>query len=556
MSATLLRIAAVAALTAATAVPVLGQGQTAPVPARDTARAPRPTGAPVVLDNDTLFHLYGTLGPFSAADRAAAVSERLREMSRRIDRDTDTLRVVHLDSHSELVQGDAVLMTVLDADAAPLGRARTTVAAEYARTIEVATAEVAQDTTPRTIALGVVYAALATIALIILLRAIGAGFPHLYRKLEAIRRVRMPALRIQQFELVSAERLSQLLLVVARAARIAITLVLFYLYVPFVLSFFPWTVPLSRRIVGYAIAPLAAVWNGFIDYVPNLFYMAVIVLVTRYVLKLVHTLFRAIEHGAITLAGFYPDWAEPTYKIVRVLILAFAAVVIFPYLPGAHTDAFKGVSIFLGILFSLGSSSAISNVVAGVVLTYTRAFRIGDRVRIGETIGDITEKTLLVTRVRTIKNVEITIPNGTVLSSQVVNYTTLAADRGLILHTTVTIGYDAPWPRVHELLIAAARRTANVLSEPEPFVFQTSLNDFYVSYELNAFTDRPDLMAVTYSQLHQSIQDSFNEGGVEIMSPHYGALRDGNATTIPAAHLGKDYRAPAFRVAAEASARE
>jgi small-conductance mechanosensitive channel len=363
----------------------------------------------------------------------------------------------------------------------------------------------------------------------------------------------MPALRIQRFELASAERLSQLLLFVARAARIALTLVLFYVYLPLVLSFFPWTVPLSRRIVGYALAPLAAVWNGLVDYVPNLFYMAVIVLVTRYVLKLVHSVFRAIEHGAITIAGFYPEWGEPTYKIVRVLILAFAAVVIFPYLPGAHTDAFKGISIFLGVLFSLGSSSAVSNVVAGVVLTYTRAFRMGDRVRIGETVGDITEKTLLVTRVRTIKNVEITIPNGTVLSSQVVNFTTLAAEHGLILNTTVTIGYDAPWARVHELLIEAARRTEHILSEPAPFVLQTALNDFYVSYELNAYTDRPDVMAATYSQLHQHIQDAFNEGGVEIMSPHYGALRDGNATTIPAAHLPADYRAPAFRVAVDAN---
>jgi small-conductance mechanosensitive channel len=178
---------------------------------------------------------------------------------------------------------------------------------------------------------------------------------------------------------------------------------------------------------------------------------------------------------------------------------------------------------------------------------------MGDRVRIGETVGDITEKTLLVTRVRTIKNVEITIPNGTVLSSQVVNFTTLAAEHGLILNTTVTIGYDAPWARVHELLIEAARRTEHILSEPAPFVLQTALNDFYVSYELNAYTDRPDVMAATYSQLHQHIQDAFNEGGVEIMSPHYGALRDGNATTIPAAHLPADYRAPAFRVAVDAN---
>jgi small-conductance mechanosensitive channel len=281
---------------------------------------------------------------------------------------------------------------------------------------------------------------------------------------------------------------------------------------------------------------------------PNIFYIAAIVLITRYALRGVHALFSAVGDGAITFKEFHRDWAEPSYKIVRVLLLAFAAVVVFPYLPGARSDAFKGVSLFLGVLFSLGSSSAIGNMVAGVVLTYTRAFQIGDRVKIGETIGDVTEKTLLVTRVRTIKNVEITIPNGTVLGAQVVNYTTLAATRGLILNTAVTIGYDAPWRTVHELLIAAAARTEHLAPEPAPFVLQTSLDDFYVTYEINAYTARADLMAVIYSRLHENIQESFNAAGVEIMSPHYGALRDGNPTTIPVDHRGGEYRAPAFHV--------
>jgi small-conductance mechanosensitive channel len=220
----------------------------------------------------------------------------------------------------------------------------------------------------------------------------------------------------------------------------------------------------------------------------------------------------------------------------------------FPYLPGAGSDAFKGVSLFVGVLFSLGSSGAVGNIVAGVVLTYTNAFRVGDRVQIGETVGDVVERTMLVTRVRTIKNVDITIPNGTVLASQVINFTTQAADRGLILHSTVTIGYDVPWRQVHELLIAAAGATENVLAEPAPFVLQTSLDDFYVSYQINAYTELPAVMAQTYSLLHQNIQDRFNEAGVEIMSPHYGALRDGNQATIPADHLAKGYRAPTFRL--------
>ncbi|TFG89303.1 MAG: mechanosensitive ion channel family protein, partial [Gemmatimonadales bacterium] len=351
------------------------------------------------------------------------------------------------------------------------------------------------------------------------------------------------------FELLSAARFADALTLVVRVTRVVLTVMLLYLFVPLVLSFFPWTAPLSRRIVGYVLSPLHTVWLGFTGYLPKVFFILVIVLVTRYLLSLIRLVFQALKTGALALEGFHADWADPTYNIVRFLVIAFAAVVMFPYLPGAGSDAFKGVSLFVGVLFSLGSSGAVGNIVAGVVLTYTRAFQIGDRVRIGETMGDVVERTLLVTRVRTIKNEDITIPNGTVLSSQVINYTSQAASRGLILNTTVTIGYDAPWRQVHELLIGAARACEGILQEPAPFVFQTSLDDFYVSYQLNAYTDQPAVMARTYSDLHQQIQDKFNEAGVEIMSPHYRSARDGNQTTVPAENLPKDYRAPAFRVA-------
>ena len=246
--------------------------------------------------------------------------------------------------------------------------------------------------------------------------------------------------------------------------------------------------------------------------------------------------------------GFYPEWADPTYKIVRFLVLAFSAIVIFPYLPGADSPIFQGVSVFLGVLFSLGSTSAIANVVAGVVLTYMRPFKIGDRVKIADTTGDIIEKTLLVTRVRTIKNVDVTIPNAMVLGSHIINFSSSAKDAGLILHTGVTIGYDVPWRKVHDLLIAAARATPGILKQPGPFVLQTGLDDSYVSYELNAYTDQPNIMANTYSELHQSIQDKFNEARVEILSPRYSALRDGNRSTVPEDHLPKSYQPPAFRI--------
>jgi small-conductance mechanosensitive channel len=197
---------------------------------------------------------------------------------------------------------------------------------------------------------------------------------------------------------------------------------------------------------------------------------------------------------------------------------------------------------------ALLTRSAVSNVIAGLVLTYMRSFRIGDRVKIADTTGDVVEKTLLITRIQTVKNVEVTVPNSLVLGSHIVNFSTSAKTKGLILHTQVTIGYDAPWKKVHELLIQAALNTDEILSEPKPFVLQTSLDDSYVSYEINAYTHNAHRMAGIYSMLHQNIQDAFNKAGVEIMSPSFSAIRDGNTVTIPKENREANYQAPSFRV--------
>jgi small-conductance mechanosensitive channel len=218
-------------------------------------------------------------------------------------------------------------------------------------------------------------------------------------------------------------------------------------------------------------------------------------------------------------------------------------VVAYPYIPGSESPAFKGVSLFLGVVFSLGSSSSIANIVAGYMVIFRRAFKVGDRVKIGAQMGDVVEMRLQATHLRTIKNEEVIVPNSLIINTDVVNYSSLARKGGLILHTTVTIGYDTPWRQVHALLLAAAERTEGLLKEPRPFVLQTALNDFYVSYELNAYTDRPLEMISIYSHLHQHIQDAFNEHGVQIMSPHY--LGDpARAKVVPKEHW---YPPPAQR---------
>jgi small-conductance mechanosensitive channel len=517
----------------------------APAPAATPAV---PVGAPVVVDGRTVFYVPSRMFTFSPEDRAAAIAGRIRILSQQAPERINAIGVINAETTSEIVSQDLVIATVTEADAQAAGRPREELAQAYAQLIRETALELRAEYGWRTIILGALYSLIATALLVVIFKLLSAGFSKLHGKLGSWHGVYIRSIRIQKLELLPAERITAFLRLAVHAARLVVSLLLVYAYLAIVLNFFPWTQGYAAILLGYALSPFRAVGRAVVIYLPNLFFLAAIVVVAYYVTRFVKFLFIQVARGALTLPGFYPDWAMPTYKIARFLIAAFTLVVAFPYLPGSSSPAFQGVSIFFGLLFSLGSSSAIGNIVAGVVLTYTRAFQLGDRVKVGDTVGDVIEKTLLVTRIRTIKNVEIAIPNAMVLSSHIINFSSSAKEEGLILNTTVTIGYDAPWRTVHQLLMDAALATENVLQEPKPFVLQTALNDFYVSYEINAYTDRPSAMAGTYSQLHQNIQDAFNKAGVEIMSPHYSALRDGNQPAVPEEDLPRNYSAPGFRL--------
>jgi small-conductance mechanosensitive channel len=254
-----------------------------------------------------------------------------------------------------------------------------------------------------------------------------------------------------------------------------------------------------------------------------------------------------LERQTIRLGGFDPEWAPFTYRLTAFLIVVLAAVIAFPHIPGAQSPAFQGVSISLGALIAFSSSSAISNFVAGVVLMYTGAFKMGDLVQMGNTTGLVVARSLLATRLRTFKNEEVSIPNSQALAGSITSLSHMTRIEGLIVHTSVTIGYDAPWRQAHELLIAATRATPDICESPPPFVLQTALRDYNVANELNAYAGDVSRLPRLYSALHQNIQDKFNEAGVEIMSPTYSALRDGNQVTIPGSYLPVDYEAPGFR---------
>jgi small-conductance mechanosensitive channel len=509
----------------------------------------KPAGAPVVVNDKILFYIRSRILSISPENRASLIKDRIVKLAKDPLFNPDSLQVSDGDTTTDIVAKDLAIMSVTDNDAKAAGQTRQELAAEYLQNIRAAVASYKKDYNLKTVLLELLLVLGVTAALVLILVFSRKFFFKLYKKLQSWEGVRIRGIRFQKLEIISAAQITTSLVRLAKLLRAVLLVVLFYFYLLIVLSAFPVTRKLAQTILSYVLSPLSTAGRSFLAYLPKLFSIAVVVAITHYVAKIVKLFFSAVDKGRISLPGFYPEWARPTYKIVRFLIYVFAGVVIFPLLPGSDSSAFRGISIFLGALISLGSAGAISNVISGVVLTYMRAFKIGDRVKISQTIGDVTEKTLLVTRIRTIKNEEITIPNAMILGSHIINYSSSAQDLGLILHTTVTIGYDAPWRKVHELLIAAALATEGVLDKPAPFVLQTSLDDSFVSYEINAYSDKPNQMAVTYARLHENIQDKFNEAGIEIMSPHFSALRDGNPPAMP--KEAPSHKAPTrgFRIA-------
>ncbi len=528
-------------LVALTVSPASAQAPAAPP-------AEKPAGAPVRFGEEDLFSIYASFGPFTPQDRARVIAQRLTRLANDPGTDLQRITTVDREQSTDIVLGETILVAVTDADAQPLGKTRQVLAKEYAFKIRNALSKQREETSVQSLLIDSLFALLDTLVLVALLIGFRKGFPKVYAKIDAGRGTYIRSIKVQRVEIFSARQIAEVLIGLAKAVRLIATLLLLYFYISTVLGVFPWTKGVSAQLFGAVFSTLRAIGQAFVSYVPDVISIIVIVVVTRYIIKLIHLIFSGIERGAITFPGFHRDWAWPTYKIVRFLVIVFGAIAVFPYIPGSRSEAFRAISIFLGVLFSLGSTGAISNIISGLVLTYMRPFQIGDRVKIADTIGDVTARELLVTRVRTIKNVDVTIPNAMVLGSHIINFSSSAKDRGLILHTGVTIGYDAPWRTVHKLLIDAAKATTHILQKPEPFVLQTSLNDFYVTYEINAYTDQPNKMAEIYAELHQNIQDKFNEAGVEIMSPHYSQIRDGNKTTIPEEYLPKTYEAPAFRI--------
>jgi small-conductance mechanosensitive channel len=497
----------------------VSSAQVSPTPPK--TQEVKPEGYPVTLGDQTLFYIKDVKG-FPAEKRAKAIGERFKKLAEAPHIPVTSVTTSAFEQPSTFIMaGDEVVMTVLEEDALVEGRPRKEIAEEYSQKLKAAIEKYRTERSFKSIITAGLFSLIATLVLIALLFLLNRLYRRVDDSVESWMRSKRVSLHIQSFEIVRAESIRTVLMGAMKLLRFLLVLVILYAYAHLVLSLFPWTRAFADQLLDYVLVPLTVMGKAIWKYIPNLFFIGILVFILRYVIKLMGLFFDGVEKGTIALKGFYPEWAQPSYRICRLLVIAFAAVVAFPYIPGSESPAFKGISIFLGVLFSLGSTSFIANILAGYALTYRRVFKIGDRVKIADFIGDVVETKLQVTHLHTIKNEEIIVPNSMIVNSHVINYSSLAKERGLILHTSVTIGYDAPWRQVHAMLLMAAEKTPGVLQEPPPFVLQKSLDDFYITYELNAYTDSPQGMAQTYSELHKNIQDAFNEHGVQIMSPHF-----------------------------------
>ena len=491
-------------------------------PGLQTTSSEEPTirVSPVRIDDMVLFHVRG-IKSFSAEDRAESIEERIIKIAADIVVKIESITAVESEYSTDIVADGRPIMSIFDVDASLEGVPRQVLAKGYIMKLRTSIEKYRKDRSTESLIKSALFALLATVIFIVSLMLL----VWLIRKLNAViefrYKARIHALHIQSLEFIRAERILSALKSAVKFIRLFLIFVLLYFYLDVVLSLFPWTRQLAANLFGYALVPLRTMGKGLLKHIPNLIFIVIFVIIMRYVLKAIQMFFAAIESETIKFAGFDKDWAKPTYKAVRLLMIVFAAVVIYPHVPGSDSPAFKGISIFLGVMFSLGSSSAISNIIAGYTMTYRRAFKVGDRIKVDDITGDVTEMRLLVTHMRTIKNEEIIIPNSKILNSEVVNYNTFARERGLILHTTAGIGYEVPWRQVEAMMKMAAERTPGLLKEPEPFVLQKALGDFAVTYELNVYVNDPHGMAQIYSELHKNILDAFNEYGVQIMTPAY-----------------------------------
>ena len=444
-------------------------------------------GVPVVVEGDTLYYLFAKRGGHTPQQRAEMNAAAITELGKRFNLQPDSVYAESSDIVTDLMYGNKVLASFIDQDGLWEGCSRDQLAAAKRKVIVDKLKVMKDEHSLWQLGKRILYFILVIIGQYLLFKLTTWLFNKLKVRIQRLKDTKLKPISIQEYELLDTQKQVNLLVFLANLLRYAVMLLQLILTVPLLFSIFPQTKDLAYKLFSYIWDPIKSIFLGIVEYVPNLFTIFVIWLAVKYLVRLVHYLASEIQSERLKIGGFYADWAMPTFHIVRFLLYAFMIAMIYPYLPGSKSGVFQGISVFVGLIVSLGSSTVIGNIIAGLVITYMRPFKLGDRIKLNDTTGNVIEKTPLVTRIRTPKNEVVTIPNSFIMSSHTVNFSQSARDYGLIIHSEVSVGYDIPWRKTHQLLVEAALNTPGVVDDPRPFVLETSLQDYYPVYQLNAY---------------------------------------------------------------------
>tara|TARA_B110001450_G_scaffold119057_1_gene112261 strand:+ start:3091 stop:4770 length:1680 start_codon:yes stop_codon:yes gene_type:complete len=497
---------------------------------KTTNKTDKLISAAVILESDTLFTINSLKGNYPVKFRANEISSRINNIAKSYNSLTDSIYLNPTVGFTEIKYNEKLLMVVTEQDAK---LEKTSVKKLSNKRLKNIVNGLNNEVilTPIGWLKSIGFFALSLLVLYGLIKLINLMFEKINLRLSRIE-LKFLSRKGNLLRYFLPGNSNNIFVFLVNVLRIIVIVFILFICIPISFSFFHFSGNLVPKFYGYIEDPIKYVFMGIINFIPSLFFIIIIGITARYFVRVINVITTDIENSKLVVKNFHKDWAKPTGKLLGLLIYALALVLIFPYLPGSGSSAFQGVSIFIGAIISFGSSSAISNIIAGVVITYMRPFQIGDRVKIDNIIGDVIDKTILVTHLRTTKNEDVTIPNANILIGNIINYS--SRDIGnIIVHTTVTLGYDVAWKKANELLLEAVNRAPHIFKDPAPFVLQTSLDDFYVSYELNAYTDEFKKLPFIYSEIHKNILDVFDEAGIEILSPGYMAARDGSVTTVP-----------------------
>lgn len=484
-------------------------------------------GVPLVIEDDTLLIIYTSLGGDDPVHRVEAVTRKVTQIGKSLKLTTDSMHIFVSEYTDDVMCGEVVIIRVSDLDGLWNGMSRGELAEEYLKILSLEIERLHADYGLKAKLTGLGWAIFLIVVQVLFFMLTSRFIRYLRCKIIEGVNGRMKSLVIKDYEVMNIHQQKRILLLLTRILQIFLVLVQLFISLPLLFSIFPETEKFTWNMINYVWSPLRDMVVSIVRYFPNLVKIIVIIYVVRWVLKGLHHLSDEIVVGHLKIDRFYQDWAHPTYQIIRIFIIAFTLVVIWPLLPGSESGIFKGVSIFVAALFSLGSTTTIGNLISGIIITYMRPFLKGDFVRIGDQEGEVVEKNAFITRLRDIKGNLVTVPNNSILSQQTVNYTAAVRDgEGSIVHSTFTFTYHVPRETVEAYLLEGAARCKLLEKEPKPFVLYTALEDFYTQYEINGYTKETAHLFAVYSELHRHIIDVFSEHGLDPTSSHFIKMQE------------------------------